>query len=50
MTDENMRDDDDVLPRLEGDARALTELFTRHHEQRKTSSETNKLSQGQEKA
>ena len=33
MTDENMRDDDDLLLRLEGgDERALTELFTRHRE------------------
>jgi RNA polymerase sigma-70 factor, ECF subfamily len=33
MTDENPRDDDDLLRRLEGgDQRALTELFTRHRE------------------
>jgi RNA polymerase sigma-70 factor, ECF subfamily len=33
MTDENMRDDNDLLLRLEGgDERALTELFTRHRE------------------
>ncbi len=33
MTDQNIRDDDDLLLRLErGDERALTELFTRHRE------------------
>jgi RNA polymerase sigma-70 factor, ECF subfamily len=33
MSDENPRDDDDLLRRLEvGDERALTELFTRHRE------------------
>src|SRR5271157_4207806 len=33
MTDENERDDDDLLVRLEGgDARALIDLFTRHRE------------------
>jgi RNA polymerase sigma-70 factor, ECF subfamily len=33
MSDENVRDDDDLLRRLEsGDERALTELFTRHRE------------------
>jgi RNA polymerase sigma-70 factor, ECF subfamily len=33
MTDENLRDDDDLLLRLEGgDERALTELFARHRE------------------
>jgi RNA polymerase sigma-70 factor (ECF subfamily) len=33
MNDENERDDDDLLLRLEGgDERALTELFTRHRE------------------
>jgi len=33
MTDENRRDDNDLLVRLEaGDERALTELFTRHRE------------------
>jgi RNA polymerase sigma-70 factor, ECF subfamily len=33
MTDENLRDDDDLLLRLEGgDERAVTELFTRHRE------------------
>jgi RNA polymerase sigma-70 factor, ECF subfamily len=33
MSDEHVRDDDDLLRRLEdGDERALTELFTRHRE------------------
>src|SRR5271168_2429264 len=33
MSDENQRDDDDLLVRIEGgDERALTELFTRHRE------------------
>jgi RNA polymerase sigma-70 factor, ECF subfamily len=33
MTDENLRDDNDLLLRLEGgDERALTELFARHRE------------------
>jgi DNA-directed RNA polymerase specialized sigma24 family protein len=33
MTDENQRDDDDLLLRLEGgDEQALTELFARHRE------------------
>jgi RNA polymerase sigma-70 factor, ECF subfamily len=33
MSDESVRDDDDLLRRLEGgDERALTELFTRHRE------------------
>jgi RNA polymerase sigma-70 factor, ECF subfamily len=33
MSDENLRDDDDLLVRLEGgDEQALTELFTRHRE------------------
>jgi len=36
MNDENGRDDDDLLIRLEGgDERALTELFTRHRERRR---------------
>ena len=33
MSDENPRDDDDLLARLEGgDEHAMTELFTRHRE------------------
>src|SRR5580700_3940426 len=33
MSDENQRDDDDLLVRLDGgDERALTELFARHRE------------------